>query len=503
MTTTDERHGVGASAPAPREPSGSSPPATSASPPRHRRTARLLDDARTRVLAWFVAVVAIAVVSSVFVGRQVLLARLDARIDSELRQEVEELRRLATGDDPATGQPFGGEVERIFDLYVLRNVAYQNERVFFYTDGAAYRAEQLPPGYEPPADLERQWASAEQSERGEFTSGAGEVDYLAAPLQQDGETRGVFVVAIYGDIDRDEIAQVVETMGLAGVVAIVVAAGIAWFGAGRILAPIRRLTQTAETISERDFRQRIEVDGDDDVARLGRTFNAMLDRLQKAFASQRQFLSDVGHELRTPITIVRGHLEVLGDDPDERRETIALVVDELERMRRLVDDLVVLAKAEQPDFLNLAPVDAGDLAQEIIRKAEGLADRSWRLESSDEGVIVADRQRLTQAAVQLAQNAVQHTDDGDTIVLGASLVDDEAHFWVRDTGPGFGGSDPRRLFERFVGERNDGTGLGLAIVKAIAEAHGGDVTAREAPGGGALFTIAVPREARTVDGGER
>jgi two-component system OmpR family sensor kinase len=501
MTTTDERRGPDAEATVPRESSGSSrsPAAPVVGPMRRRRTARLLGDARTHVLTWFVAVVAIAVVGSVLIGRQVLLARLDARIDGELRQEVEELRRLATGDDPETGEPFAGDVERIFDLYVVRNVPYPHERVFFYTDGVAYRPEQLPDGYQPPAGVEQQWAAVTRTQPGRFTSGVGDVDYLAVPLEQTAQTRGVFVVAIYGDVERDEIAQVVETMGLVGVVAILVAAGLAWFGAGRILAPIRRLTQTAASISDRDLVQRIEVDGDDDVARLARTFNAMLDRLEHAFATQRRFLNDVGHELRTPITIVRGHLEVLGDDPDERRETVALVVDELERMRRLVDDLVVLAKAEQPDFLNLAPIDVGDLAREIVRKAERLADREWRLEACDDAVIVADRQRLTQATVQLAQNAVQHTGDGDTIALGASLVDDEARFWVRDSGPGFGGAGPRRLFERFVGERTGGSGLGLSIVKAIAQAHGGDVMAREAPGGGALFTITVPRWPRTVE----
>jgi signal transduction histidine kinase len=463
-----------------------------------RRVARLLGDARTHVLAWFIAVVALAVVSSVFVGRQVLLARLDARIDRELRQEVEELRRLAGGDDPETGQPFGADVARIFDLYVLRNVAYQHERVFFYIDGAPYRPEQLPDGYQPPADLERRWAATAGPKRGEFASGVGDVDYLAVPLARTGQARGVFVVAIYGDVERGEIAQIVETMGLAGLVAILVAAGIAWFGAGRILAPIRRLTRTAETISDRDLDERIEVTGDDDVARLGRTFNAMLDRLQQAFATQRRFLNDVGHELRTPITIVRGHLEVLGDDPDERRETIALVVDELERMRRLVDDLVVLAKAEQPDFLNLAPTALRELAHEIVRKAERLADRDWVLEGADEGVIVADRQRLTQAMVQLAQNAVEHTRAGDAIALGVGIGDDEARLWVRDRGPGFGGADPTRLFERFVGARRGGTGLGLAIVRAIAQAHGGDVTARQGRGGGAVFTIAVPCRTHTT-----
>ena len=447
------------------------------------------------MLAWFVAVVAIAVVGSVLTGRQVLLGRLDARIDAELRQEVEELRRLATGDDPATGQPFGSDVERIFDLYVLRNVAYRNERVFFYVDEQPHRPEVLPEGYQPPADVERRWATVAEPQRDRFMSEVGVVDYLAVPLEQAGQRQGVFVVAIYGDIERREIGQVVTTMSVVGVIAIMLAAGFAWFGAGRILAPIRRLTETAERISERDLTQRIDVAGDDDVARLGRTFNAMLDRLQGAFASQRQFLNDVGHELRTPITIVRGHLEVVGDDPQERRETVALVVDELERMRRLVDDLVVLARSEQPDFLDLAPVDLGELVHEIARKAEHIGNRSW-LERADEGVIVADRQRLTQAVIQLAPNAVEHTRRGDRITLAATLTDGVARIHVRDTGPGFGGTDPDRLFDRFVGDRSDGTGLGLAIVRAIGEAHGGAVSAREAPGGGALFTMSFAREPR-------
>lgn len=448
------------------------------------------------MLGWFIAVVALAVVGSVLVGRQVLLARLDARIDGELRQEVEELRRLADGVDPETGAPFGTDVARIFDLYVERNVAYQHERVFFYLDGAVYRPEVLPPGYEPPPEIERRWAALDTPQRGQFTSGVGTVDFLALPLEESDRTLGVFVVAIYGDVEREEVAQVIGTMSVVGVVAIVVASAFAWFGSGRILAPIRRLTETAETISDRDIDQRIDVTGDDDVARLARTFNAMLDRLQEAFVTQRQFLNDVGHELRTPITIVRGHLEVLGDDPEERRETVALVVDELERMRRLVDELVVLAKAGQPDFLDLSPVEIDELVAEIGRKAERLADRTWRLETAGAGVIEADRQRLTQAMVQLAQNAVQHTGEDDTITLGATMVDREAYFWVRDTGPGFGGSDPRLLFERFVGERADGTGLGLAIVRAIARAHGGEVSAREAPGGGAMFTIQVPQQAQ-------
>ena len=125
-------------------------------------------------------------------------------------------------------------------------------------------------GYRPPVDVEQSWAAADSPQRGRFEVGVGQVDYLAVPLQQTGEQRGVFVVAIYGDVERAEIAQVIRTMSVVGVLAIIAAAGMAWFGAGRILAPIGQLTRAAEAIDDRDLTRRIAVEGDDDVARLAR-----------------------------------------------------------------------------------------------------------------------------------------------------------------------------------------------------------------------------------------
>src|SRR5687768_18086733 len=125
----------------------------------------------------------------------------------------------------------------------------------------------------------------------------------------------------------------------------------------------------------------------------------MLDRLEAAFASQRALVSDASHELRTPITIVRGHLELLGDDPGERRETIATVTDELDRMSRFVDDLLLLAKAERDDFLRPGQLELGALTDELLDKAEALAPRAWTLEGRGEAVLLGDRQRLTQAVM--------------------------------------------------------------------------------------------------------
>lgn len=148
--------------------------------------------------------------------------------------------------------------------------------------------------------------------------------------------------------------------------------------------------------------------GTDDVAQLARTFNTMLDRLEVAFLAQREFVDNAGHELRTPITVIRGHLELMGDDPGEREETRALVLDELARMNRMVDDLLVLAKSERPDFLKLEEVNLTELTVEVVAKARGMADRAWRVDATADAVIVADGQRLTQALMQLVSNAVRH-----------------------------------------------------------------------------------------------
>ena len=179
----------------------------------------------------------------------------------------------------------------------------------------------------------------------------------------------------------------------------------------------------------------------------------MLDRLTVAFASQREFIRDVSHELRTPIAISRGHLELLAEGhlarQGGRREAIALVTGELDRMSRFVDDLLLLAKAESPDFLQLETVPLGELAAELVAKARAMADRRWRIDSASPRSIVADRQRITQAVMNLAQNAVAHTGIGDEIGIGASVDGDEASIWVRDTGTGIPASEQRRIFSRF------------------------------------------------------
>ncbi|MBB4660868.1 sensor histidine kinase [Conexibacter arvalis] len=464
-----------------------------------RSRPRVLFGARARILAAFVVLLTFSTVVSTVALRQILLARADARTDRNLSQEVEEFRRLVIdGRDPRDGRPFAGDVRAIFDVYLARNVPGQDEDLYTVLDGRPYRSSATG---EPDPDVVRALRAlipAGAASRGTIETAGGPVRYLAAPVRVEGRTRGAFVVTEALRPQREEVDEAVRIAAGVSLAVLLLASGLAWLVAGRVLAPLRALGDTARSIGDEDLTRRIDVHGSDEIAELGRAFNAMLDRLERAFEVQRQLVSDAGHELRTPITIIRGHLELLGDDPEERRETIALVTDELDRMARFVDDLLTLARAERSDFLHPADVDLDALTEELAAKAQALAaDRAWSVDAVAVGRLRADRQRLTQAVMNLARNAVEHTGPGDGIALGSAFAAGEARIWVRDGGPGVPLAEQERIFERFARagrarRRSDGAGLGLAIVRAIAEAHGGRVELASRPGQGAAFTVVVP-----------
>ena len=432
--------------------------------------------ARGRILAAFVVLLVLSELLALALQRQIQFARVGERVDDSLSQEVNEFRRLVVdGNNPETGRPFGSDVAAIFDVFLSRNVPGEGETVFTFLGDVPYRSTVGNPRNRAVQDEIVRLGRVRSAERGTIEAGDAEIRYLAVPVSVDERRRGAFVVTADLAGERREVSEALQVSAGIALLVLVLASGIAWLVAGRILSPLRGLTDTAQSISETDLSRRIEVRGNDEIAQLARTFNGMLDRLESAFASQRAFVSDASHELRTPITIVRGHLELLGDDPDERRETVALVTDELDRMTRFVDDLLTLAKAG------------------------GLADRDWKLGEVGRGVVTGDRQRLTQAVMNLAQNAVQHTEPGDRIELGSALRDGQARLWVADEGPGIAPADRERIFERFARaggsrRRSDGAGLGLAIVRAIAEAHGGGVELDTAPGRGSKFTVVFPAD---------
>jgi signal transduction histidine kinase len=452
---------------------------------------------RVRILAGSAAILALATVASVLLVRQVLFAQLDDRLDGELVQESRELHRLARGIDPATGEPFGTDVERIFDVFLERNVPARNEAFLMFLDGELYDRSRtvLPYRLDEDAGLVGRWGAVTEPQAGAVETPGGTVRYLAVPIRGDGRDLGVFVAATFQDREAAEIEPAIRAAALVGVAALVMGSLLAARVARRILRSVESVGRAATSIPESDLTRRIEVHGDDEVAGLAESFNALLARLEGAFQAQRAFVDDAGHELRTPITIVRGQLELLSEDPEERRRTLKLVTEELDRMSRIVNDLLLLAKAEQPKPLQLDLLEVGELVRDVRAKVRSLAQREWVLEGGEDGAIVADRERLTQGLVQLVQNAIDHTSDGDTIAIGAGVDRERARLWVRDSGPGIAPEAREGIFERFhrVGpRRSEGAGLGLAIVRAIAESHGGTVSVESVPGEGATFTIEVP-----------
>jgi len=457
----------------------------------------------TRLLVSYVVLLTISTALTLTVVRQILHTRVDEEIMELLEQEVSEFRRLVGGDDPRTGEPFGKDLDAIFDVYFRRNVPQEGEMVVGIVGDELRHVKRAHDARFPldrRTDLIAEWARLERPARGEIHTPLGVARYLAVPVVLDGggETLGAFAVLNFPGFEHAEIDSAMRLAIATGAVVLIVALLFAASMARRVLDPVRQLATTTRTITESDLTRRIAVRGADEVSQLAGNFNEMLDRLETAFGAQRQFVDDAGHELRTPITIVRGHLELLEDDPQQRQETIALVTDELDRMSRIVNDLLMLARSQQPAFLSLDLVDVAEVTEQVHDKATALGDRGWHNERVGRGHILADRQRLTQAIMQLAQNAVDHASSGDRIWIGSAMEGGEARFWVRDEGPGIALDEQDRIFERFARAGDTrrpstgGAGLGLAIVRAIAEAHHGRVELESIPGAGATFTIVLP-----------
>jgi signal transduction histidine kinase len=230
----------------------------------------------------------------------------------------------------------------------------------------------------------------------------------------------------------------------------------------------------------------------------------MLDRLTDAFSGQRAFVADASHELRTPLTVIRGQLEVLASrrEPsgEEVRRVERLAQAEIARISRLVDDLLLLAKTEQIEFLRVEPIDLPAYVGELWDGMSLLAHRRFELGTVPQGTLRADPDRLAQALRNLLGNAIDHAapDRGLVRLYVRALGGERVAFLVEDDGPGIPPDQRERIFHRF--HRTDaardrasgGTGLGLAIVRAIADAHSGTVTAGSSPEGGARFALELP-----------
>ena len=296
------------------------------------------------------------------------------------------------------------------------------------------------------------------------------------------------------------LTEVDETLGRIRLILVVVAlVGIgiaAAFGlvvSRAALAPVRRLTETAETVTETgDLSQRIEVGGRDELSRLGASFNSMLGALEESTRAQRQLVADASHELRTPLTSMRTNIEVLAGEhalpAEDRERLLSDVVEQLEEMTTLISELIELARAEgqvaEPENvrLDLVAAEALERARRNRPGVEFTADL-------EETVVRGVPSTIERAIANLLDNAAKWTPPGSAVELEVR----EGLVVVRDHGPGIDDEDLPYVFDRFYRARSarglPGSGLGLAIVRQVAEAHGGEVVAERADGGGTRMTL--------------
>jgi two-component system, OmpR family, sensor kinase len=294
----------------------------------------------------------------------------------------------------------------------------------------------------------------------------------------------------------------------------------AWLATGRTLAPLATVTQVATQITRAsDLSRRIPLTGnpDDEVGQLIQAFNHTLEQLEKQFTTQRRFLADVSHDLRTPLTVIKGNVGLIRKFKVVDEESLAGIEAEVDRLTRLVGDLLLLAQVESGRLpLEMAPVELDTVLLEVFQQMRLLVGERLQLKLAeiDQVQVLGDRDRLKQVFLNLVGNAIQYTQAGGQVNIALRKQGDQAQAIVSDNGPGISAEDLPHIFERFYrGEksrrrsRNSGFGLGLSIVYYIVKSHGGTIDASSQEGVGTTFSVLLPlyraEKPRLSEGGER
>lgn len=444
-----------------------------------------------------------------------LIQRADAlaQLDAHLRSRVDAARMIVLGPaDPSSPTPTrftsASDAARAVIAGTVPDAA---ESTFALVDGKLAYVPGVPTTVRLDRDATVVSAAARETAGGRTvlgsaTTASGVYRYIAAPIRVAGDsTTAVFVMGASVDQALSGVFSQARTFALVALVTLLIVAALGWFASGRLLLPIAVLTRTAERITSRNRSERVPTRGNDDLSRLGRVLNGMLDRLDAELERRRRLLDDVRHELNTPITIVRGHLEILDvHDPELVRATRDLSIDELGRMSSLVSDLTRLAESEDAP-LEIAEVDLEQLTHDVQQRAGSLGPQRFAFGGAAAGTARLDRSKIFEAWLQLAENAGKYAPPDSAITIGSTVIGRDLLLWVLDEGPGVPDDARERIFERFgrvASHRGTrGSGLGLSIVRAIARSHGGDV-AHAPVGGGSRFTITIPLNDASSSGQE-
>jgi heavy metal sensor kinase len=327
---------------------------------------------------------------------------------------------------------------------------------------------------------------------------------LSVPVKTARGPVGILQLGINMNIVAALQRSLAVSLTILTLTAMIISGLVNWFVTGRALAPISTLTRVATEITRADdLSRRIPTQGisNDEVGRLVVAFNETLERLEQLFTTQSRFLADVSHELRTPLTVIKGNLSLMRRMKEVDDESLTSISEEVDRLTRLVGDLLMLAQAESGQLpLQLEPVELDSLLLDVVRQLQPLADKRRLIVSEiDEVELIGDRDRLHQVLLNLIGNAIQYTSAGNKVYLNLSKDDEFCRLEVSDTGPGIPEADLPHIFERFYrGERsrkrspNTGFGLGLSIAYWIVKSHNGDIQVQSIEGSGTTFNVRLP-----------
>lgn len=336
------------------------------------------------------------------------------------------------------------------------------------------------------------------------------VRVLSVPLVSPRGPAGVLQVAMsLSLLDATQRTLSTVLIGLAAL-SMLLAGGAGWLVTGQALAPLASATQVATHITRADdLSRRIPLTGNEseEVAQLINAFNETLGRLERLFNSQRRFVADVSHELRTPLTVIKGEVSLMRRMGQVDEESLSSVEAEVDRLTRLVGDLLLLAQAETGRLpMEMKPVELDTVLLEVFQQMRTLAGERMRMhiEEIDQVQVIGDRDRLKQVLVNLVGNAIQYTPPGGQVTLSLQKQGDQARLYVRDSGPGIPAADQPHIFERFYrgersrkrsgGAQSSGFGLGLSIAYWIVRNHGGSIEVDSREGQGTTFCVRIPIE---------
>jgi heavy metal sensor kinase len=451
---------------------------------------------RWRLTGWYVLLLAGVLLAFSLGTYLAVRTLLHDNLDDSLDHQVELLAQaIAIEDDEPTLPREARLAERSNDVFMR---LYRGDGTLVFADA---REDQMLP--ELPESLAG--ALRGQKEYAEARVGTSMFRVATYPVIHDGQIVGALQIGLsMGDVEDALWALLKALLALAPTL-LALASGGGLFLANRALAPIDRITRTAQRISAENLGGRISLHGpDDEVGRLARTFDAMLARLEAAFERQRRFTADASHELRTPLTAILGQIDVALERPREAetyRTTLTTIREQAQRLARLVGDLLFLARTDaQTTPIAVEPLDLSTLLQAAVDEVKPLAAaRDQTIELAAVPLkLEGSEDHLLRLFLNLLDNAIRYTPPGGRIMLNCACDGSEIVAHISDTGPGIAPEHLPRLFERFHrvdrgrSRAQGGSGLGLAIAQSIAHAHGGRIAVESAVGQGSTFTVILP-----------